>query len=135
MKPTAFLFLLLALSASAAPSEAYFKALHMVETGGKLGPTLGDFVDGRARALGPLQIHRLYFVDSGIKDGRYEDCARLDFAERVVSAYAKKYESKAWRDNDVVVLARLHNGGPRWAKKPSTISYSQRLLKFYKPSK
>jgi len=122
------LFLLLALSASAAPSEAFFKALHQVETGGKLGPTIGD----HGAALGPLQIHRIYFIDSGVTDGRYEDCADLEFSKRVVSAYLKKYEPKAWRDNDVVVLARLHNGGPRWAKKSATISYSQRLLKFYK---
>jgi hypothetical protein len=131
MKPT-ILFLLLALSVSAEPSEAYFKALHQVETGGRLGPTLGDFVDGRARALGPLQIHRIYFIDSGVSDGRYEDCADLEFSKRVVSAYAKKYELRAWRDNDVVVLARLHNGGPRWAQKTSTIAYSKKLLKFLK---
>jgi hypothetical protein len=124
---SAFLFLLLAVAAPAAPSEAFFRALHQVETGGRLGPTIGD----RGAALGPLQIHRAYFLDSGVA-GRYENCADLEFSKIVVSAYLKKYERRAWENNDVVTLARLHNGGPRWAQKTSTIQYSERVLKFIK---
>ncbi|MEL0099922.1 MAG: hypothetical protein VW907_10230, partial [Opitutae bacterium] len=45
-------------------------AIHQVETGGRLGAIKGD----NGRALGPLQIHRAYWIDSGV-EGKYEDCA------------------------------------------------------------
>jgi len=49
----------------------FYKALNMVETNGKQGRILGD----NGNSLGPLQISYAYWLDSGIKSGKYADCA------------------------------------------------------------
>ena len=71
----------LACTAHAAPQEAYWKALHYVESGGRLGAIKGD---GGA-ALGPLQIHRSYHQDSGVP-GRYQQVSNWDYARKVATA-------------------------------------------------
>jgi hypothetical protein len=126
MKST-ILFLALALTAQAAPPDSFFRALHIVETGGKRGPILGD----GGRALGPLQIHRAYHADSRVA-GDYSRCADLDYSRRVVSAYLQRYAPKAWASGDVTTLARIHNGGPRGASKPATIRYGAKLKRLTK---
>ena len=118
------LFLALAATATAAPSQSFFRALHLVETSGRHGPILGD--DGKA--LGPLQIHRAYHRDSGIA-GDYSRCADLAYAQKVVAAYLKRFAPKAWAKGDVRTLARVHNGGPAGATKAATISYANKVLK------
>ena len=89
------LLLALASAAHAAPPDSFFRALHVVETGGRRGAILGD----GGRALGPLQIHRAYWQDARI-GGRYEDCADLHYAKRVVSAYLQRYATAAWQAGD-----------------------------------
>ncbi len=126
MKKT-LIALLLALPAYSAPPESFWRALHHVETSGRLGPIRGDFVNGSPRALGPLQIHRVYFQDSGVK-GSYSQVADLAFARRVATAYFKRYAPKAWERGDVVTLARVHNGGPSGHRKQSTLAYSRKVL-------
>ena len=106
MKRT-FLFLCLALPLGAAPPESFFRALHAVETGGRLGPIKGD----KGAALGPLQIHRAYWLDSGLK-GSYSQCSDLAYARAVVSAYMKRHAPRAWASGDCRGLAMVHNGGP-----------------------
>jgi len=122
MKKT-FLALLLALPAYSAPPESFWKALHHVETSGRLGPIKGD----NGAALGPLQIHRVYFQDSGVK-GSYSQVADLAFARRVATAYLKRYAPKAWERGDVVTLARVHNGGPLGHRKAATQSYARKVV-------
>jgi hypothetical protein len=102
-----FLTLALALIVNAAPPEKFWSALHQIETGGAIGPTLGD----NGAALGPYQIHRLYWIDSAVP-GRYEDCQDLRYSRKVVTAYLKLYAPKAWAAGDCNVLFRTHNGGP-----------------------
>lgn len=121
MKST-LLLLVLTLTAQAAPDASFFRALHIVETSGKLGPTIGD----NGKALGPLQIHRAYHADSRIA-GDYSRCADLDYSKRVVTAYLKRYAPQAWAAGDVEVLARTHNGGVRGATKPATKGYGVRV--------
>ena len=121
------LFLALALTAQAAPPDSFFRALHIVETGGKRGAIIGD--DGRA--LGPLQIHRSYHADSRVA-GDYARVADLDYSKRVVTAYLKRYAPAAWAKGDVTTLARIHNGGPRGASKPATIRYGAKLSRLTK---
>lgn len=125
----AALFLALALTAQAAPPDSFFRALHLVETGGRTGPILGD--DGRA--LGPLQIHRAYHADSRVA-GDYSRCADLDYSKRVVSAYLQRYAPAAWANGDVTTLARIHNGGPRGASasKPATVRYGAKVKRLTK---
>ncbi len=122
MKKT-LLALLLALPAYSAPPESFWRALHHVETSGRLGPIKGD----NGAALGPLQIHRVYFQDSGVK-GSYSQVADLAFARRVATAYFKRYAPRAWAAGDVVTLARVHNGGPSGHRKQSTLAYARKVL-------
>ena len=121
------ILLALALTAQAAPPDSFFRALHIVETGGKRGPILGD--DGRA--LGPLQIHRSYHADSRVA-GEYSRCADLHYSKRVVTAYLQRYAPAAWASGDVFTLARIHNGGPRGASKPATIRYGAKVSRLTK---
>lgn len=118
------LFLALAAAAHAAPPESFWRALHLVETGGRRGAILGD----GGKALGPLQIHRGYHEDARI-GGDYSRCADLDYSKRVVSAYLQRYAPKAWAAGDVETLARIHNGGPRGDRKQATINYGKKVLR------
>ena len=126
MKST-ILFLALALTAQAAPPDSFFRALHIVETGGKRGAIIGD----NGRALGPLQIHRAYHSDSRVA-GDYSRVADLDYSKRVVSAYLQRYAPQAWAAGDMVTLARIHNGGPRGASKPATVAYGEKVARLIK---
>jgi hypothetical protein len=118
------LFLALALTAQAAPPDSFFRALHIVETGGRRGAILGD----NGKALGPLQIHRAYHADAQI-GGDYSRCADLEYSKRVVTAYLKRYAPAAWAAGDVETLARVHNGGPAGHRKTATISYANKVMK------
>ena len=62
------------------PVDIFFDALWQVETGRKLGPTLGD--DGAS--LGPLQISEAYFKDAkeyGKFEGTYDLWPRCRISE------------------------------------------------------
>lgn len=125
------LMLILALSCPvmglSRPPEAFYRALHTVETGGRTGRIEGD----SGAALGPLQIHRAYHADSGVP-GTYEQCADLTYSRRVVAAYLQRYAPKAYDKGDVKTLARVHNGGPKGHLKAATLPYwikVQRALK------
>jgi hypothetical protein len=121
MKST-LLLLALCVTAHAAPPDSFFRAIHIVETSGKLGPTIGD----QGRALGPLQIHKSYHADSRVA-GDYSRCADLEYSKRVATAYLQRYAPQAWAAGDVETLARVHNGGPKGATKPATKGYSVRV--------
>jgi hypothetical protein len=123
---SSLLFLALCVTAHAAPPDSFFRAIHLVETSGKLGPTLGDYINGKPRALGPLQIHKSYHADSRVA-GDYSRCADFEYSKKVVTAYLKRYAPKAWAAGDVEVLARTHNGGVRGATKPATKGYGVRV--------
>ena len=124
---SSLLLLALCVTAHAAPPDSFFRALHIVETSGKLGPTIGD----QGRALGPLQIHKSYHADSRVA-GDYSRCADLDYSKRVVTAYLKRYAPQAWAAGDIETLARIHNGGPKGATKPATKSYATKVKAFSK---
>jgi hypothetical protein len=110
MKRTLFM-LCLAVPLGAAPPESFFRAIHAVETGGRLGAIRGD----NGAALGPYQLHRAYWLDSGVK-GSYSQCSDLAYSRAVVSAYMRRYAPKAWASGDCRALAMTHNGGPNAMK-------------------
>ncbi len=117
------LTLALACTVSAAPSESFWRGLHIVESGGRrTGVILGD--QGRSR--GPLQIMRGYHADSRVA-GAYEQVDDLAYSRKVVTAYLKRYAPKAWAAGDIETLARIHNGGPRGHLKPQTKAYAERV--------
>jgi hypothetical protein len=129
MKST-LLLLALCVTAHAAPPDSFFRALHIVETSGKLGPTIGD----QGRSLGPLQISRAYHKDSRVgNDSDYSRCADLEYSKKVATAYLKRYAPEAWAaGTDIETLARVHNGGPKGATKPATKGYAVRVQAFMK---
>ena len=118
----AALLLALCATAHAAPSELFWRALHVVETSGRTGPIVGD---GGA-ALGPLQIHRGFHADSRVA-GDYSRVAELDYSKRVATAYFKRWAPDAFSKGDVETLARVFNGGPRGHLKPATKGYGVRV--------
>ena len=126
---SALLILSLCVTAHAAPPDSFFRALHIVETSGKLGPTIGD----QGRSLGPLQISRAYHKDSRVgNDSDYARCADLEYSKKVVTAYLQRYAPQAWAAGDVETLARIHNGGPKGATKPATKGYATKVKAFSK---
>ena len=103
-------------------------AMVQVESGGRL-----DLVGDKGKAIGPLQIHRICWVDAVRYDktllllgGNYEDCKRLEYAEKVVVAYWNCYASKnaSWQE-----LACIHNGGPKGFGKKTTQAYWTKVNK------
>lgn len=115
--------LLLPVAVNAAPPESFWRALHVVESGGKRG---GLILGDQGRSRGPLQIMRGYHADSRVA-GAYENVDDLAYSQRVVTAYLKRYAPKAWAAGDVETLARVHNGGPRGATKPQTKAYAAKV--------
>jgi hypothetical protein len=114
------LFLLLSGQCLAAPSAAFWVALHQVESGGRLGRvSWGEY-------RGPLQISRAYWEDSNV-GGSWSDCDDLQKAKLVVEGYMNRYAPRAWATGDVQTLARVHKGGPRGHKKDDTLAYGRRI--------
>lgn len=119
------LILTLALAATsyAAPPEAFWRALHHVESSGRRG---GLILGDQGRSRGPLQIQRSVWQDARI-GGRYEQVDDLAYSRRVAEAYFKRYVPTAYVNADIDVLARTWNGGPRGASKPQTKAYAARV--------
>ena len=102
-------------------------AIRFVESGDRDDVPDGD--DGKA--IGPYQIHRVYWTDAHGFDpslgGDYQDCRRRAYAERVVDAYMRRYAPEAWRAGAGERIARVHNGGPNGHRKKATEGYWQRV--------
>jgi hypothetical protein len=118
---------LIMLAAPAAAGEKemrqFLDALRRVETGGLPAAGIGAFGDNGA-SIGPYQIQRGYWTDSRQKAGRYEDCLRdARYSEQVMRGYWARYCPDALASEDWETLARVHNGGPRGAKKKATEAY------------
>jgi len=101
-----------------AQDETFFKALHQIETSGRIGNVIGD----NGRSLGPFQISRPYWLDAtekrrDLRKQGYGSVARKDYAEQIVRLYFLRYERRAVLEKDYETLARLHNSGPNWRKK------------------
>jgi len=77
-------------------------------------------------SIGPLKITRAYWIDAGIS-GCWEDCRRLEYAERVVLAYWDRYCPDALVAGDLETLARIHKGGPRGCEDARTLDYWRRV--------
>jgi len=101
-------------------------ALIAVESNGR-----DDAVGDAGRALGALQVWRVYWSDAlehaPAIGGEYRDVATREYAERVVVAYWLRYCAAAVEAGDVERLARVHNGGPRGHRKAATVGYWQRV--------
>lgn len=111
------------------PITEILEAIRQVESGGRDNPPDGD--DGRA--IGPYQIHFVYWLDAQGGDpslgGTYEDCRNRAYAERVILAYMRRYAADALLRGDAETIARVHNGGPMGPGKDATLGYWQRVLR------
>jgi hypothetical protein len=92
-------------------------AIEQVESGGDVN-AVGD----GGRAIGPMQIHRVYWLDAKMP-GRYEQVKYRRYARQTVLRYWHRYAGKALTDGDWETLARTHNGGPQGARKDATLHY------------
>jgi hypothetical protein len=128
MKKTLLVFAL-ACTAHAAPPEIFWNALHQVESSGRHGRILGDYVNGQPQALGPLQIHRSYHQDSRVP-GPFEQVSDLSYARKVATAYFKRYAPEAWERGDVFTLARIHSGGPKGPTRAATLPHARKVLAY-----
>jgi hypothetical protein len=98
-------------------------AIREVETGEH--PDAANAQGDGGRSLGPYQISRAYWRDSGVP-GRYQSVRNQAYAERVMIAYWQRHCPSALARHDWQTLARVHNGGPNGPWKGRTISYWRR---------
>ena len=99
-------------------------AIRAVESGSCADPA--NAVGDGGKALGPYQIHRVYWQDavdhdkSLVANGQTYDSVRdAAYAERVILAYWSRY-APSW---DAQTLARIHNGGPKGHVRKATLGY------------
>jgi hypothetical protein len=105
--------------------DHFFHAVQMTETGCRANPPAGD----NGKSIGPMQIGRLYFVDSGV-GGDYQRCHNLAFSKEVMIGYWQRFCPKALAAGDWETLARVHNGGPAGARHAATIKYWNKVKKY-----
>jgi hypothetical protein len=132
MKKIILSLLITASTFAADLNPKFVHALHMVESGGRVGKIVGD----NGRALGPLQIHKSYWQDAVTFDktigGSYSDCTKLDYSIKIVTAYLNRYAQNAILSKDYQKLARIHNGGVKGNNKEATIEYWNKVNKYLK---
>jgi hypothetical protein len=134
---SAFIFVLMfltnmnvfAFAANTHTLDDLLSAIVQVESGGNPA-AVGD----GGRAIGPFQIWEVYFrdaqsFDKSLKGIQYKDVTNLTVAKKVVLAYFRRYEPMASKNLNFEVLARLHNGGPGWRGKSSTVQYWNKVKK------
>jgi hypothetical protein len=105
-------------------------AIEAVETGGHADPA--NAIGDGGKALGPMQIHKVYWLDavehdpSLVANGEtYQSVRDRTYARRVVMAYWSRY-AKSWTSEE---LARIHNGGPKGYAKRATLGYWAKVKK------
>jgi hypothetical protein len=85
----------------------------------------GEWATGDdGKALGPFQIWKVYWKDSGV-DFPYEKCVEIKASKLCIAGYMKRHEYAAWSNvnhrfatiDEIMALAKCHNGGPNWRKK------------------
>ena len=96
----------------------FLAALRWVETGNQMPAPDGD--DGAS--IGPYQISREYHEDAWNPSGcpvtarrlehEYWRCDEIEYSERTVVRFMKRWAPWALRHGDFETLARVHNAGP-----------------------
>jgi len=118
------LVLLVSASGQVLPAD-FYRAVNMVETGGRTGAILGD----KGKALGPLQIHYTYWLDSRVP-GSYSDCSNYTYSCKVMNGYFKRHAQGFVIREDYQSLARIHNGGPQGHLRAATKNYWLKVRKY-----
>ncbi len=85
---------------------------------------MGD--GGRSR--GPFQISLAYWIDGGGRPGLYfKDVWDAAACREVILGYWRRYCPVALARADFQTLVRVHNGGPKGARKVSTLRHWLRV--------
>lgn len=110
-------------------SSALFDAIMAQESSGKV-----DAVGDKGAAIGPFQIHEVYWKDAVAYDSSltanketYQSCkgpGSIEYSKRVMQAYMNRYAGSSPTDEDI---ARIHNGGPKGHKNPKTLGYWKKV--------
>lgn len=111
--------------ANAELPDKFVRAIHQVESSGRVGAILGD----NGKAYGPLQIHRACWQDSKIKGVYPDDCSSLAYSKRVMAAYLRRYCPQAVEKQDFQTMARIWNGGTQGHKRSATLGYWEKVKK------
>lgn len=92
-----------------------------------------DAIGDGGKALGRFQLWRVYWSDAlqyvPEIGGTYDDVRGREYAERCVVAYWLRYCPEAVASEDAQTLARIHNGGPKGAKRKATLRYWRKVEK------
>jgi hypothetical protein len=97
-------------------------AIRQVESSNRPDPPDRD----QGRSIGPYQIQRKYWIDAGVP-WPYQAVRSERGGRATVLAYWRRRAPEALAAGDLQVLARIHNGGPKWAAKPATLDYWRRV--------
>lgn len=100
--------IIIALMLGADSDRSLLNALRAVESGSRANPPDGD----GGRSIGPYQIMRGYWQDSGVP-GDYRQCRERAYSERVIRAYWRRYCPRGTDEQK----ARCHNSGSNWRRK------------------
>ena len=107
-----------------------FKAVRQAETGGLPNEGLGAIGDN-GRAIGPYQIHEVYWRDANMPYGTWADCLNSKkYSEEVMRRYWQRYCPTAFQNGDWETLSRIHNGGPKGHKKKATLPYWKKVKSY-----
>lgn len=100
---------------------------------------LGDYVNGKPKAYGKLQIHkiavddvnRVYGTNFTHEDAFNEQCAEKIF-DLYITFWSKQLEKREGRPATTLDIVRIWNGGPMGYEKHSTIYYMRKYLDYRK---
>lgn len=84
-------------------------------------------------AIGIYQIRLLYFLDAQSFDKSltkysHKDCFNVEISNKVIEVYFLRYGFEDLKNQNWKALAKLHNGGLNWRKKPAG---AQKRLEIY----
>jgi hypothetical protein len=105
--------------------DTFMQAMRLVETGGEPDGGRGSvtWAQNGLSHIGPLQVGLACWKDARMATGTWADCHDLAYATEVAVAYWTRYCPEALRAGDWETLARTWYGGPRGARRTSTLVY------------
>lgn len=105
--------------------DQILRAIRIVESCDRDNGPRGD----GGKAIGPYQIHREYWVDSGRPASTWQQGASArETATPAVHDYLRRYQPEAYARADWRTLATLHHCGPNM-KHPSNAAYLRKVGK------
>lgn len=106
-------------------SSACLRCICNVESGCR---PIGCRYDVYSYSCGYFQIKEKYWEDCGRPGASFKACANdYTCASNCVRAYMKRYIGGSGCPANCESYARIHNGGPRGCRYPSTLSYWEKV--------